>query len=294
VTRARHSLKLFEDTRRGIAGQLDYFRDEIQAAHKDRFIGSVVRPFRFLAKDLGLFTYDSKLITTTHVATFHFGMPPKDLLSKAGPEVQAFTEQYGRYFQHLGAQVPASGGATFFSRLDPAKLTDTIDDVRSAEYYDDVFDGSASPDLNALLTVFRCMANFADAAIPVTEINGGIDYTEFKIRFLTAYQVLRSLQVLRDDTTRTLTPRSAGYLGRILGAPEALAIMASPAKPFRNLMMHYGPDTRVDLAKIDLNDPLFGLAPYYYPLCKDALELATLVNQALAHTAAALNDWAES
>ncbi|MBS2532576.1 hypothetical protein KGQ20_07305 [Catenulispora sp. NF23] len=70
--------------------------------------------------------------------------------------------------------------------------------------------------------------------------------------------------------------------------------MASPAKPFRNLMMRYGPDTRVDLAKVDLNDPLFGLAPYYYPLCNDALELATLVKRALSHTAAALNDWAEA
>jgi len=292
VARARHSLKLFEDNKRKIKGQLDYFREEIYAANYDHFIGSVHPVFQSLATDLGLFAYDSKLITTTHVATFHYGMPPRDLLSMGEQEIRDFSERYGRYARYLGAHVPASSGATFFSCLDPAKLSDTEDDVCAAEYYDRVFDGSASPDLNALLTVFRCMANFADTAIPVMGINGGVDYTEFKIRFVTVYQVLRSLQVLRDDTARTLTSRSARYLERILDAPEALAIMASPAKPFRNLVMHYGLDTRIDLAKVDLNDPLFGLAPYYYPSCKDALELATLVDQALSHTAAALNDWA--
>ncbi|WP_325381130.1 hypothetical protein [Edaphobacter sp.] len=33
VARSRHSLKLFEDTHRGIDGQLAYFRDEVLPAH---------------------------------------------------------------------------------------------------------------------------------------------------------------------------------------------------------------------------------------------------------------------
>src|ERR1044072_9360161 len=36
--RARHSLKLFEDTKRGVRGQLEYFQDEILAPHSTRFL----------------------------------------------------------------------------------------------------------------------------------------------------------------------------------------------------------------------------------------------------------------
>jgi hypothetical protein len=292
VARARHSLKLFEDTHRGIDGQLVYFRDEILAAHHDYFIGRVKRLFRFLARDLGLFSYDSRLISTTHVATFHLGIPPQDLLKKTGAEVRAFTEQYGRYFGHLGAKLDAAGDGTFLSRLDPQKVGKVGDDVRSAEYYDRVFDGAGNPDLNALLTVFRCMTNFASLAIPATDVNGNINYTEFKIRFLTLYQVLGSLKMLRDDPTRTLTARSIQYLAKILGTPEALLILDRSAKPFRNTLMHYNLNPRCDLSKVDLGDPVFGLAPVYYPSYNNLSDLAKVVDQALLDTATALDEWA--
>src|SRR5262249_38065670 len=55
VARSRHSLKLFEDTKRGIDGQLRYFREEILAAHSDRFLGNTwFPPARALENDLGL------------------------------------------------------------------------------------------------------------------------------------------------------------------------------------------------------------------------------------------------
>ena len=38
VARSRHSLKLFEDTKRGVDGQLAYFRDVLMPAHRDRFL----------------------------------------------------------------------------------------------------------------------------------------------------------------------------------------------------------------------------------------------------------------
>jgi hypothetical protein len=40
VKRSRHSLKLFEDTKRGVEGQLAYFRDEILSAHSERFLNN--------------------------------------------------------------------------------------------------------------------------------------------------------------------------------------------------------------------------------------------------------------
>ncbi len=41
VARSRNALKLFEDTKRGIDGQVDFFRNEVVDPHRDRFIGGI-------------------------------------------------------------------------------------------------------------------------------------------------------------------------------------------------------------------------------------------------------------
>jgi hypothetical protein len=292
VKRSRHSLKLFEDTGTnvGINGQCAYFRDEVIPAHEEVFIGRVPRIARFLAKDLGLTSYDGRLIATTHGMTFHFGMAPADLLVKKGPDIATFTEHYGRYYKHLGAQIPATGN-TFLARLDPAAMGTR--DVRAKKYYGGIFDGPGGADLNALLTVLRGMVNFAAFAVPVADAGGSVDYTEFKIRFVTAYQVLSSLQVLRDDTQRTLTPRSRAYLARILDTAEVQVLLDPSTKPFRNTLVHYGLDSRVPPATVDLADPVFGLAPHYFSACGNVSDLAKLVDRSLTDTATAMDEWAE-
>jgi hypothetical protein len=296
TARGRNSLKLFEDTnsaRRGIDGQLTYFRDEIRAVHTDFFINRAMKWFRFLARDLGLFTCDSRLITTSQVANFHFGVSPGELFKGRGPAGMARGEEQGRYFGLLGAQLLTGGGATFLSRLDPLKFGALGNDVTATTYYERVFEGAGNADLNALLTVFRCMANFASVAIPLAAIDGSIDYTEFKIRFVTGYQVLSSLRVLRGDAQRALTARAHTFLARILDTAEAQLLLDSSAKPFRNTVMHYALDSRLPVAAVDLADPLFGLAPYYFPSCGDATDLAKVLDRVLFDAAAALDDWAE-
>lgn len=296
VKRGRHSLKLFEDTGAhggfgGIDGQLAYFRDEIVPAHREHFIGRVLRPFRFLARDLGLFTYDGKIITTTHAATFHFGKSAKDLLAMIGPDVAGFTEQYGHYYGHLGAQIPATG-ATFLSRLEPARMRTGPDKV-AAKYYASVFDGRGNTDLNALLTVFQSMANFAAYTVSCTDAAGAMDYTEFKVRCIAAYQVLSSLRALRQDRHQTLTARSQAYLSAIVDGSPARKLLDPATKPFRNTLMHYGVDSRVPAGSIDLADPLFGLTPAYFPSCADSADVAKLIDTVLDDTATALNEWSE-
>ncbi|WP_145968866.1 hypothetical protein [Streptomyces hyaluromycini] len=293
VARARHSLKLFEDTNRGIGGQLDYFRDEIRAAHAGHFTSNAPRTFRFLETDLGLFSYGSRLISTTHAANFHLGISPRATLAMTGQEIMAITEQYGRYFGHLGAQVPAGGGATFFSKIDPREMGEIENDTHSADYYGRGFDGPGNMDLNALLAVFRCMVNFVSTAIPSVDSDGGFDYTEFKIRFLTIYQVLGSLKVLRTDQRYPLTPRSTRALQEILDAPAARVIMNRSARPFRNTLVHYNLNRHIDLSKVDFNAPMFNLASVYFPSCNDLDDLAEIVEQALENTAAVIDEWAD-
>jgi hypothetical protein len=294
VKRGRHSLKLFEDTGahsgfRGIDGQIACFRDEIIPAHRKHFIDPVPRLARFWAKDLGMFTYNNKIIATTHAITFHFGLGAEEMLAKTGPDIATLTALYGAYFRQLGGTVPAAG-ATFLSRLDPASVHSGPDKV-AANYYPSVFDGPGNPDLNALLTALQAMANFAAYTVSCTDAAGAVDYTEFKIRCIAVYQVLSSLRALHKDRAHTLTARSQGFLTAIVEGAEARQLLDAGTKPFRNTLMHYGIDSRVPAGALDLVDPLFGLAPVYFSSCADSGDLAKLVGKALTDTAAVLNDW---
>ena len=291
VARSRHSLKLFEDTHRGISGQLAYFRDELLPAHSHRFLGNTWLPLaRPLEKDLGLFSYAGRLIATTHGTNFHMGIEPHALLAQTGEETRAIYEAYGRYFAHLGSRLDTDG-KTFVSYLDPQRFNRWPKDVRAAKYYCRVFEGPGNPDLNALLTVFRGMMNFVGSVITAGMDNDAIEYTVFKIRFLTLYQILGSLRVLRAEQHQGLNSRSVARIEQITGTAEAQAIMAPAAKPFRNTLMHYNLDSRVDQSQVDASKPLFGLVPIYFPTY-DVATFSRLVDRCIVATAEATDAWA--
>jgi hypothetical protein len=292
VARSRHSLKLFEDTHRGVAGQLAYFRDEILPVHTGRFLGNTwLKLARSLETDLGLFSYDQRLIATTHGATFHLGIDPDELFKKgAGRNIQAIYEEYGRYFARLGARLDSSE-ATFMSQVDPKRFNQHPNDVRAGKYYRRIFDGAGNPDLNALLTVFRGMLNFVNTVMSVGGNVCDTEYTVWKIRFLTVYQILDSLRILHDDRLRPLTARSVQCIEKITGTLEARLIMEPAVKPFRNSLMHYNLHSRINRAKVDIHQPLFGLIPIYFPSYSTAT-FAEAVDRCIEETAAIMEEWA--
>lgn len=291
VARSRHSLKLFEDTHRGVSGQLAYFRDELLPAHSRRFLGNSWLPLvRFLEKDLGLFSYDARLILSTHAAAFYMGIEPEGLFVKSGQELRGIYEQYGRCFARLGARF-GSNSNTFVSHLDQRCFNKWPKDVRAETYYRRVFDGAGNSDLNALLTVFRSMMNFVSSVVIAGEDASVVEYTVFKIRFLTLYQVLGSLQVLYNEQRHNLTRRSMASIEQITRAPHTQLIMAPAAKPFRNTLMHYNLDSRLDTTQVDVNQPLFGLVPLYFP-AYDIAGFNNLVSRCITETAAAIETWA--
>jgi hypothetical protein len=291
VGRSRHSLKLFEDTHRGVDGQLAYFRNELLPAHTRRFLGNTWLPLaRPLEKDLGIYSYDGKVITTSHAANFHMGIEPHEIFAKTGAEVREIYKAYGRYFAELGARLDVDGN-TFVSHLDPRRFNQWPKDVRATKYYRRVFDGPRHPGLNALLTVFRGMINFVSSVMAGMDTSV-VEYTVFKIRFLTLYQILGSLRVLYDEQRHSLTDRSVACIQQITGTSEARTIMEPTAKPFRNTLMHYNLDSRVDQARVDVNQPLFGLVPIYFP-AYDVASFSSVVDQGIAATAEAIDTWAE-
>jgi len=292
VARSRHSLKLFEDNQRGIEGQLAYFRDEISPAHEGRFLNNTwLKAARFLETDLGLYSYDERIITTTHAATFHLGFEPVAILKDgSGPKLRAVYEEYGRYFRGLGARID-SGEKTFMSYLDPKRFDRHPNDVRSTKYYSRVFNGKDSPDINRLLMVLRGLMNFVDSVVTVGADSDAVEYTVFKMRFLTLYQVLGSLQMLHDERSGDLTTQSMRLIEKITGTPSASLIMDRASKPFRNTLMHYNLDSRVDLIRVDVAQPFFGLVPIYFP-SHDVASFIETVNSCIEETTSVMEAWA--
>jgi hypothetical protein len=289
VARSRHSLKLFDDNKRGIAGQLTYFRDEILTPHRIWF-----RRKNFFARlfgaDLGIFRYNTRIIATTHSLTFNSGVESSVLLSENGAIIRRIYEEYGRYFAELGARLGASGN-TFILSLDPGKFGQQEEDVRSEKYYQEVFDGPANPDLNALLTFFQCLMNFAE--LVALGNSGADDYSAFKIRFLTLYQVLTSLRMLSNDQSQALSARSTKLLTRLVEATETQLLLSPTARPFRNTLMHYNLVSPIDTTRVDVTQPLFGLVPIYFPGHTPDSFVAT-VDRHIATVAAGLAEWADS
>lgn len=190
----------------------------------------------------------------------------------------------------LGARVDSSA-PTFIGSLDPQLFNQHVDDVRTESYYPNVFNGTATPYLNAVLTVFRGMMNFVNSVMVAGTGAGAIEYTVFKIRFLTVYQIIGSLKLLRDEQPHTLTDRSVSLIDRISRTAEARLVMEGTAKPFRNTLMHYNLNSRLDTSGLDITQPLFGLVPIYFPAYDPATFLEA-IDRCIHETAAAIEEWA--
>lgn len=290
--RARHSLKLFEDTQRGIKKQLEFFENDILAEHSARFLGNTWLPFaRRWEKDLGLFTYEGMLVTTSHAAAFHLGVEPQNLFrDDDGAYIRSTMEQVGRCFHKLGARLDAPGDDTFVRHLVGNRVKRT--DVRASDYYPRTFNGSTTEAINGVLTDFQTLMNFIDKVITAGANVLNLEYTVFKVRYITVYAVLQSLKLLKEDSRYPLSPTSTAVIENILAAPAGRAVTDGSVRHFRNTLMHYNLLPSADTAKVDLNQPLFGLVPQYFA-SYDFEGLSEVVDTCIRETASYLNNWAD-
>ena len=97
--------------------------------------------------------------------------------------------------------------------------------------------------------------------------------------------------MLRDEGQPHLTSRSVAFIERITGTSGAEPVMEPAVKPFRNTLMHYNLDSRVDTTRVDVNQPLFGLVPIYFPTY-DTTTFTATVDRCISETAAAIEEWA--
>ncbi|WP_143570517.1 hypothetical protein [Streptomyces acidiscabies] len=289
--RARHSLKLFEDNQRNIEGQLRFFEGDILAKHSAWFLGNTwLRFARRWERDLGLFMYDGVLVTTSHAAAFHLGVDADKLFRNDNGEYRlGITRQMGQCFAALGARIDTHGDETFVRFLSGARFKSA--DVLASTYYAETFNGAATQAaINVALTDFQVRMNFVNKVITAGSDTRSLEYTVFKIRYLTLYQVLLSLKLLKEDSRYSLPSASTMVIENILAAPAARVVTGRSVRHFRNTLMHYNLLPSADTARVDLGEPIFGLVPQYFP-AYNFKGLSGLVDTCISDTASALNDW---
>ncbi|MCX5441185.1 hypothetical protein [Streptomyces sp. NBC_00063] len=288
--RARHSLKLFTDTNGGIDRQLTHFEQDIMKEQSKYFLGNTWLPLaRFLETDLGVFTYEGQIITTTHSATFHLGIPSDRLFRDGFAAVmQPILQQMGRCLGALGAGGYTGEPSTFASYVSDSSLRNR--DVRAAKHYGRSFNGPETPYINGTLTDFQAITNFIASLLIAGADPLSLEYSLFKIRYIALFHVLASLHVLQGRLDMGLSRRSSEVIEKIVGTSEAQIVTDPSTRGFRNTLMHYAP-TDAMLDELDLRAPLFGLVAVSFPN-HDFRSLSALVDQCIRDTARELNQWA--
>jgi len=291
IERVRHTVKLFKDAApdKGIVGVATYF-EELLAASRTYFLSSVWLPLaRRWVKDLGVWSYRGRLVTTTQVASFYLGAEPQEVgdPESLGQSFKAVAESQGGYVaDFLGVQ-PWQGPPTFVDAMDLDEIENK--DVKFAEYFEGTFDPAFDEGLVGALAAFRCALNFCDVMLSG---DASADSAEavFKIKYVTLYHVLASLEELKKHYVADLNARSLGILDAILSNSTTGLMLARNSAGLRNTLIHYRPAAKA-AALLSLNLPLCGLVEAYVP----GYDFPTLSQEVDEHTvrvAELFEEWA--
>ena len=291
IERVRHTVKLFKDTApdKGMVGVAQYF-EELLAATRKYFLSSVwLPPARRWVKDLGVWSYHDRLVTTTHVAHFYLGAMPQQVgdPKSLGPTFKAVAESQGKYVAgFLGGQ-PWQRSPTFVDAMDLDEIENK--DVKFGECFEGAFDPTFDEGLVGALAAFRCALNFLDVMLS-GDTGGDSAETVFKLKYVTLYHVIASLAELKKHHAASLNARSLGIVDAILSHSTTVLMMARSSVGLRNTLIHYRPVASV-AAQLSLNLPLCGLAEAYFP-GYDFATLSQEVNEHTVRVAELFEEWA--
>lgn len=284
--RARHGLKLFEDTHRSIDDYEVYFAD-IAREHRAQFLDTVPADYRMLADDLGVTTINGDLLYTTHAVAFALGMEPAAAadLTEFGLRLHRAYTEFGAYFARLSP--PDGQRSRFLDRLhgfDPS-----MTDVRSEQYYASCFTGTAHPYLNAVLLHFEGLTLGTVSLFPfVAESDATERYAVFKARWVVALHVLRSLRKLRDRPELDTTGRA--MINAVLDAAPIDEQQRRPFRDLRNLLVHYVP-APTQLDRIDATQPILEQTLAAAAVPDSVADLSDQLDRTLLSLVAMFSDW---
>ncbi|MFG3370337.1 hypothetical protein ACGF0K_35970 [Streptomyces sp. NPDC048156] len=288
IERARHSVKLYDDSHKELDDIGADFRRIIDE-HREEFLDNAWLPrARPLERDLVLWRFRGKLVSTSHTASFFLAFPPQAFKDEddLGPRLHAVAVEQGSYIAAAADGLPWHG-PTALDGLQKKDLTEN--EVRAEEYYRRSFDPALREEIKASLTALTCALNTADALL-ADDTTPSSATTLFKLRYITLHHALSSLRKLNDQYGAGLRPTSRTLLKDILDAPMSSLILQAHGD-FRNTLVHYRPRRKVQ-GRLSLDAPLFGLLDAYFSAdqarsLSDALALHT------AHVADRMSAWCD-
>jgi hypothetical protein len=291
IERARHTVKLFDDNNMKLSGVSERFSERIIPDHRRYFIGKIwFPPARIFGKDLGLYYLGDRIISTSHVTSFYLGISAESFedMDLLGRLMHSVAVDQGKYVAALTDAWPWQGPSPMgaFASAEIRSL-----DVKSHEYYARAFSGQFDPGVTAALTALQSSMNFLTWVL-AADTSSASHATTTKLKFITLYHALSSLKKLRTESGTAFTAESGRLLDTILDHETSGIIMNDDARGFRNTLMHYGLDSRLDVARLSLDLPLCGLVEAYYPN-HNFSQLSRAVNEHTERVAGLLNEWSE-
>ena len=298
LARSRHSIKIFDDTKRSVADIVAYFDSTIVATHKAYFMS---RPrFRWARRwvtDIGLFHYAGALVGTTHVINYNLGIEPSLLYTDSAEDQATLTRSFGQMFgEYIAALVPDVGrygpGASWLSAVD-ARRFGSLDDRRSWEYYRASFASAGRQGLAPTLSLLQCALNTVDVFLSPDDLSPLEVETAFKLRYITLYHVASSIRQLSSLQDPRVDEDTVARGRELAALPHVQQMLAPKARPLRNTLVHYSPDSRIEESQLDPDQPIGGLANVFSPGLTFR-ELDDLTTHAVSRAASFLNTWAEA
>ncbi|MFC5663412.1 hypothetical protein ACFP3U_10525, partial [Kitasatospora misakiensis] len=186
----------------------------------------------------------------------------------------------------LDHQDPVSGVLTSGGRpnLDAFETRDR----RSERHFNQIFGPGLPEKMKASLTAFQCFLNVLDVMLRDDESPASAE-TVFKLRYITLYHVLSSLEKLRNQYEKELGMASRSLLAAMLDHPVSAEIRSGEARHFRNTLIHYTPAEHL-VSKLSMTAPYYGLVEACFP-ARDFPSLQTAVAEHTGRMAALMDQW---
>ncbi|MFE6930870.1 hypothetical protein ACFVDT_02415 [Streptomyces sp. NPDC057699] len=287
IERARLSVKLFDDSKNGLDKVGDTFARIIDEG-RQAFLGNTwFPPARRWETDLGEYRYRGRLVSTTHTVGFVMALRVDALQDFAtlGQELSAVAQAQSAYVSQAAGHLAWPGPSFMNSiNLDAFETRDR----RSERHFNQIFGPGLPEKMKASLTAFQCFLNVLDVMLRDDD-NPASAETVFKLRYITLYHVLSSLEKLRNQYEKELGMASRSLLAAMLDHPVSAEIRSGEARHFRNTLIHYTPAEHL-VSKLSMTAPYYGLVEACFP-ARDFPSLQTAVAEHTGRMAALMDQW---
>ncbi|MFD3761801.1 hypothetical protein [Streptomyces sp. NPDC058622] len=289
IERARQSVKLYDDKYKELGDIGADFR-RIVDEHREEFLNNTWLPLaRPLEKDLVLWRFRGRLVSTSHTASFFLAFPPQAFKNSEmlGAKLHAIAVEQGSYIATAADGLPWEG-QSFFDTVQETDLTKT--EVRAEKYYRRSFDPILPEEIKASLAAMTCALNTTSVLV-TDDRNPSSAITLWKLRYITLHHALSSLRKLDEEYGAQLRPPDRSLLKGVLDSPTSNLILQAHGG-FRNTLVHYRPSWHVQ-EQLSLQAPLYGLLDAYFS-ANEAQALYEQLADHTAHVASRISAWCEN